>query len=54
MVPSVWLIHIPVGDFAESLRRVGEGGGVVVKEYADLNYAVIRDPVGVHFALHAG
>ena len=54
VVPSVWLIHIPVGDFAESLRRVGEGGGKVIKEYPEANFAVIRDPVGAHFALRSG
>ena len=28
-LPAVWLIHLAVGDLAESLRRVGEGGGKV-------------------------
>ncbi|MBT8401016.1 MAG: VOC family protein, partial [Rhodothermia bacterium] len=26
-LPPVWLIYLPVGDLAESLRRVREGGG---------------------------
>jgi predicted enzyme related to lactoylglutathione lyase len=53
-VPSVWLIHLPVGDLAESLRRVSDGGGEIVKEFAEAGYAVVRDPVGVYLALQAG
>lgn len=53
-LPSVWLIHLPVDDFDESLRWVRECGGDVVKEFADGQYAVIRDPVGVYLALRAG
>lgn len=53
-IPSVWLIHLPVDDLVESLRRVSEGGGEVIKEYADEKYAVIRDPVGVYLALQSG
>ena len=53
-IPSVWLIHLPVGDLVESLRRVSEGGGEVIKEYAEARYAVVRDPVGVCLALQAG
>ncbi len=53
-IPSVWLIHLPVDDLVESLRRVSEGGGEVIKEYAEAKYAVVRDPVGVYFALQAG
>ncbi len=53
-IPSVWLIHIPVDDLVESLRRVSEGGGEVIKEYAQAKYAVVRDPVGVYLALRAG
>ena len=56
-VPSVWLIHLPVGDLAESLRRVRDGGGEIIKatrgsdgEYAS---AVIQDPVGACLALVA-
>ena len=56
--PPVWMIYLPVGDLAESLRRVGEGGGKVIKatrgtdgEYA---YAVIQDPVGACLALLPG
>ena len=51
--PPVWLIHLPVDDFTESLRRVREGGGEVIKEFAETKYAIIRDPVGVFLALQA-
>lgn len=50
-VPSVWLLNLPVGDLAESLRHVREGGGEVVVEAS--RHAVIRDPVGVYVALQA-
>lgn len=53
-IPSVWLIHLPVDDLVESLRRVSEGGGQVIREYAEEKYAVIRDPVGVYLALRLG
>ena len=53
-IPSVWLIHLPVDDLVESLRRVSEGGGEVIKEYGDNKYAVVRDPVGVYVALQSG
>jgi predicted enzyme related to lactoylglutathione lyase len=52
-IPSVWLIHLPVGDFDESLRRVGEGGGEVIKVCPKSKYAVVRDPVGAYIALQA-
>ena len=57
-LPPNWLIFVPVDDLAESLRRVRDGGGRIIKstrtndgEYAD---AVIRDPVGAFFALVQG
>lgn len=50
-VPAVWLLHLPVGDFDESLQRVRENGGEVVKEIAETQNAVIRDPVGVYLAI---
>ena len=53
-IPSVWLIHLPVDDLVESLRLVSEGGGEVIKEFAEAKYAVVRDPVGVYLALQAG
>jgi predicted enzyme related to lactoylglutathione lyase len=49
------MMYLPVGDLAESLRRVGEEGGKIVKETmrADGAYtsAVIEDPVGVTLTL---
>jgi len=57
-LPPVWLIHLPVADLAESLRRVPEEGGTVIKaaQGADGEYvsAVVRDPVGAHLALVQG
>ncbi|QQS40375.1 MAG: VOC family protein [Acidobacteriota bacterium] len=57
-LPSVWMIYLPVGDLAESLRRVKEEGGKVIMatkgkdgKYA---YAAIQDPVGASLALAAG
>lgn len=40
-------------DFDESLRRVREGGGEIVKKMAGAGHAVIQDPVGVYMALQA-
>jgi uncharacterized protein len=57
-LPPVWLIYLPVGDLAESLRRVEEEGGKVIRtmhgEEGHHVYAVIEDPVGVHLALVPG
>jgi predicted enzyme related to lactoylglutathione lyase len=57
-LPRVWMIYLPVGDLAESLRRVEEEGGKVVKtmqgEEGRYVYAAVQDPVGAHFALVAG
>jgi hypothetical protein len=53
-IPSVWLIHLPVDDLVESLRRVNEGGGEVIQEFAVESYAIVRDPVGVYLALQTG
>ncbi|NNE39282.1 MAG: hypothetical protein HKN14_00020 [Marinicaulis sp.] len=56
-LPPVWLIYLPVGDLAESLRRVREEGGTVVKEAStdsQYAYAVIQDPVGVSLGLVPG
>jgi uncharacterized protein len=57
-LPPVWMLYLPVGDLAESLRRVREEGGEVVKaargndgEYV---YAAVRDPVGAYLALVPG
>ena len=57
-LPPIWMIYLPVGDLAESLRRVREEGGKIIKatrgtdgEYA---YAVVQDPVGACLALAPG
>ena len=57
-LPSIWMIYLPVGDLPESLRRVREGGGKVIKETrgtdGEVAYAVIQDPIGVYLALASG
>jgi predicted enzyme related to lactoylglutathione lyase len=57
-LPSVWLLYFPVGDLPESLRRVQEGGGEVIKvtQKADGSdaSAVVQDPVGACLALVPG
>lgn len=54
-LPPVWLIYLPVGDLAESLRRVEGEGGTIVKVVrgrdGDHAYAVVQDPVGAYLAL---
>lgn len=54
-LPPVWMIYLPVGDLADSLRRVEEEGGKILKAVSDDDgtyaYAAIEDPVGVYFAL---
>jgi len=56
-LPLAWMIYLPVGDLAESLHLVAEGGGEVIRSTGsdtDFAYAVIRDPVGAHLALVPG
>lgn len=57
-LPPVWMIYLPVGDLAESLRRVPAEGGEVVKaakgDDGTYVYAAVRDPVGACLALTAG
>ena len=54
-LPPCWLVHLPVGDLAESLRRVQEEGGKVLKVTRGSDgedaLAVIQDPVGACLAL---
>jgi uncharacterized protein len=54
-LPPVWMIYLPVGDLSESLRRVEEEGGTVLKamrgEDGAYLYAAVRDPVGAHLSL---
>ena len=57
-LPPVWMIYLPVGDLAESLRRVEAEGGTVLSTTRGKDgqpvYAAVRDPVGVHLALAPG
>jgi predicted enzyme related to lactoylglutathione lyase len=57
-LPPIWMLYLPVGDLAESLRRVEEAGGKIIKEtmQADGKYtsAVVQDPVGACLALAPG
>jgi uncharacterized protein len=52
-LPPVWLLYLPVGDFVESRRRAAAEGGelVHVVDGETHRYAVVRDPVGAHFAI---
>ena len=54
-LPPVWMIYIPVGDLAESLRRVKEEEGKVIKamqrEDGEYVYAAVQDRVGAYLAL---
>ena len=57
-LPTVWMIYLPVGDLAESLRRVPKDGGKVIKAIqgtdGDCAQAVIQDPVGACLTLVPG
>jgi predicted enzyme related to lactoylglutathione lyase len=57
-LPPVWTIYLPVGDLEESLRRVEEDGGKVIKATrgtdGQYTHAAIQDPVGACLALSAG
>lgn len=57
-LPPVWMLYLPVGDLAESLRRVHEQGGKVVTatqgEDGEYVYAAVQDPVGAYLALMPG
>lgn len=54
-IPPIWMIYLPVGDLAESIRRVREEGGEIIKttRESDGEYAcaVVQDPVGAYLAL---
>ena len=52
-IPPVWILSLPVDDLEESLRRVREGGGEIIKGSTEAGHAVIRDPIGVCIALQA-
>ena len=57
-LPAVWMIYLPVGDLADSLRRVEEEGGKIIKttrqSTGEWAYAVVQDPVGAYLALGPG
>lgn len=57
-LPPVWMLYLPVGDIAESLRRVEEEGGKLVKatrgDDGTYVYAAVQDPAGVYLALMPG
>lgn len=57
-LPPVWMIYLPVSDLAESLRRVREGGGRIIKARrgtdGQYTYAAVQDPVGAYLALVPG
>ena len=57
-LPPIWMLSLPVGDLAESVRRAGEGGGKIIKATRgrdeELMYAVVQDPVGACLALVPG
>ena len=57
-LPPVWMIYLPIGDLAESLRRAQDGGGNIIKSTRGVDgeheYAVIQDPVGASLALAPG
>lgn len=54
-LPPVWLIRLPVGDLAETLRLVEEEGGEVIRvartEEGEVTKAVVQDPVGAYLEL---
>jgi predicted enzyme related to lactoylglutathione lyase len=53
-----WMIYLPVGDLAESVRRVESDGGTVIKSMRGTNgqyqYVAVEDPAGACFALAPG
>jgi predicted enzyme related to lactoylglutathione lyase len=57
-LPAIWLICLTVGDLAESVRRVREEGGKIIKATrgndGEYRHAVIQDPVGAYLALVPG
>ena len=59
-LPPVWLLYLAVGDLEESLRRVREEGGDIIKtmqgegEDGAAMFVAVRDPVGACVALMQG
>ncbi|MFK7959150.1 MAG: VOC family protein [Phycisphaerales bacterium] len=52
-IPAVWILSLPVGDLAESLRRARDAGGEVLWSDDGAGRAVIRDVVGVCIGLQS-
>ncbi len=54
-LPPIWMIYLPVGDLAESVRRVQEEGGKIIKTTrandGEYTSAVVQDLVGAYLAL---
>ena len=54
-LPPIWILYLPVGEIAVSLRRVREEGGKVIKDSTEADgryaYALVEDPVGAILAL---
>jgi uncharacterized protein len=57
-LPPVWMIYLPVGDLVESLRRVADEAGKVIKavrgEDGEYLFAAVQDPAGAYLALVRG
>jgi len=57
-LPPIWMIYLPVGAPTESLRRVEEEGGKVIKATrgtdGEYGHAAVQDPVGACLALVPG
>ncbi len=57
-LPPVWMLYLPVGDLAESVRRVREEGGTIIKatrgKDGAYTSAVVQDLVGACLALVPG
>ncbi len=57
-LPAVWRIDLPVGDLAESVRRVEAGGGALVEvsrdDAGERSSAAVQDLVGAYVALVRG
>lgn len=49
-VPPVWMIYLPVGDIAESVKRVTEEGGRIINAPlgpdGKYSYVTVEDPAG--------
>jgi uncharacterized protein len=54
-IPPVWLVYIVVADLDESLRRLAERGGKVLKPAGSAGpmgrFSIIQDPAGAVAAL---